>query len=50
VGTPEILLTVVFPVVTGYVFAAVYLKGVMLLTRDTAQAVPVSGRRGRRED
>jgi len=33
VGTPEIFLTVLFSVVMGYVFAGIYLKGVVRLAR-----------------
>ncbi len=33
VGTPEILLTVLFSVVMGYVFAGVYLRGVVRLAK-----------------
>jgi hypothetical protein len=34
-GTPEIFLTVVFSIVMGYVFAAVYLRGVVRIARHT---------------
>lgn len=35
VGTPEIVLTVVFSVVMGYVFAGAYVRGVLRVMRTT---------------
>lgn len=45
VGTPDILLTVLLSVVMGYLFAAAYLRGLLGLSRATAEPSPIARRR-----
>ena len=40
VGTPRVFVTVLFSVVMGYVFAAVYVRGLIRLTRTMPETVP----------